>query len=79
MKQLICINDLPSSLDALELMEVKGGERKDNDPNKTICTVVGLGTIKCPVKGSGECSGESVGIINCNVEGSGLIHKEDLI
>lgn len=77
MTKLIKTTDLPSTLDALELMEVKGGERKDNDPSKTICVMLGLGEVKCPVKGSGECTVKGSGIITCTVAGSGAIEKEE--
>lgn len=77
MTKLIKTTDLPSTLDALELMEVKGGERKDNDPSKTICAMLGLGEVKCPVKGSGECTVKGSGIITCTVAGSGAIEKEE--
>lgn len=77
MTKLIKTTDLPSTLDALELMEVRGGERKNNEPSKTWCAMFGLGELKCPVKGSGECSGEGSGITICTVAGSGAIEKEE--
>lgn len=77
MTKLIKTTDLPSTLDALELMEVRGGERKDNDPSKTWCAMFGLGELKCPVKGSGECTVKGSGIITCTVAGSGAIEKEE--
>ncbi|MED9800455.1 MAG: hypothetical protein UFJ02_03345 [Prevotella sp.] len=77
MTKLIKTTDLPSTLDALELMEVRGGERQDNDPSKTVCFLLGRGVIKCPVAGSGECSVEGSGIIVCTVAGSGNLKKEE--
>lgn len=77
MTKLIKTTDLPSTLDALELMEVRGGERKDDDSSKTWCFMVGKGVIKCPVAGSGECTVKGSGIVTCTVAGSGAIEKEE--
>lgn len=77
MTKLIKTTDLPSTLDALELMEVRGGERKNNDPSKSFCLMFSKGEVRCPVSGSGECTAEGSGIITCTVAGSGAIKKEE--
>lgn len=56
MKQIITINDLPSSLDALEMMEVKGGLNENGTDHfegiKVECQVQGSG-VSCTAAGSG--------------------------
>ena len=52
MKELIKVSDLPSTLDALELMEVKGGERKDNTGTTYFCLFTNAVKIECPNGGA---------------------------
>lgn len=65
MTKLIKTTDLPSTLDALELMEVRGGERKDDTGTTNYCIIVSNATKNvCPSGGA---------VVYCTVPGSGVI------